>query len=144
MHALSPNAQIICDRLHYVRLVGENIVQARLDTCSTIDNQPLDKSTKRNLRLFCKCYPKLDDQKKWYDYHLNTHFTCKSYIDYLKEYDDRIVSLFIENYNIYQNLLKLIHEHHDDYKKKLNAWIDNIFKTKNIYFDKTARNFRKN
>lgn len=144
MHALFPNAQIICDRFHYIRLAGQNLVQARLDACSNIDNEPLAKSIKRQSRLFYKYYPKLDDNKEWYDYHLKTHFTCKSYIDYLKEMDDKSISQFIDNYNIYQNLLKLIHEKHDNYKEKLNAWIDNIFNTKNVYFDKTARNFRKN
>lgn len=144
MHSLFPNAQIICDRFHYVRLAGQNFVQARLDACLKLDNESLARSIKRHSRLFYKYYPKLDDEKEWYDYHLKTYFTCRSYIDYLKEMDNTVIEELIENYNIYQNLLKLIHEKHSNYKEELNTWLDHIFSTKNSFFEITAKNFRKN
>ncbi|WP_242394154.1 transposase, partial [Coprobacillus cateniformis] len=49
----------------------------------------------------------------------------------------------LNNYEIYQNLLKLIHEKHDDYKNELNRWLDYIFDTQNSYYLITAKNFRK-
>lgn len=159
MRALFPNAQIICDRFHYARLVGQNLVQARLDACLSIGDTPLSKSIKRQSRLFYKYYKDLDNKKSWYDHHLKKHFTCKSYIDCLFELADRkdsneaseeekrtaiIIEEFYENYRIYQNLIKLIREDHEDYRKELNKWLDYIFKTQNRYYEVTAKNFRKN
>ena len=159
MHSLFPHAQIICDRFHYARLAGTNLVQARLDACSSLDDSSLAKSIKRQSRLFYKYYDDLDDKIEWYDYHLKTHFTCRSYIDNLIEIIEKgdhknaseeekktasIINEFHDNYMIYQNLLNLIREDHDDYKKELNEWIDNIFETENTYYEATAKNFRKN
>ena len=68
----------------------------------------------------------------------------KSFTDYLKEMDNTVIEELIENYNIYQNLLKLIHKKHSNYKEELNTWLDHIFSTKNSFFEITAKNFRKN
>ena len=150
MHALFPNAQIICDRFHYVRLVGQNLVKARLDACSKLTDQSLAKSIKKQSRLFYKYYDDLDDTKEWYCYHLKKYFTCKSYIDNLVDIiemgntDSPIIESFYDNYEIYQNLLKLIRERKDDYKIELKKWINNILETKNEYYESTARNFKKN
>ena len=51
---------------------------------------------------------------------------------------------FYHSYMIYQNLLKLIHEKHNDYKKELNNWLNHIFETNNTYFISSAKNIRKN
>ena len=40
----------------------------------------------------------------------------------------------LDNYEIYQNLLKLIHEKHNDYKRELNKSLDYIFDTHNRYY----------
>lgn len=158
MHSLFPHAQIICDRFHYVRLAGQNFIQSRLDACSSLRYQPLAKSIKRQLRLFYKYRKDLDNEKTWYDFHLKRYFTCASYIDYLydlserrndKDCDDKtmfdslVILEMLDNYEIYQNLLKLIHEKHNDYKKELNRWLDYIFDTQNSYYQITAKNFRK-
>ena len=158
MHSLFPHAQIICDRFHYIRLAGQNFIQSRLDACSFLHDKPLAKSIKRNLRLFYKYKKDLDNDKTWYDFHLERYFTCASYIDYLYTlserrnkdnchhntmFDSLIIMEMLDNYEIYQNLLKLIHEKHDDYKNELNRWLDYIFDTQNSYYLITAKNFRK-
>ena len=132
MHSLFPHAQIICDRFHYVRLVGQNFIQSRLDACSFLHYQSLAKSIKRQLRLFYKYRKDLDNEKAWYDFHLRKYFTCASYIDYLYMFDEKrndegcddntmfdslVILELLDNYEIYQDLLKLIHENHNDYKK---------------------------
>lgn len=158
MRSLFPHAKIICDRFHYVRLVGQNFIQSRLDACSFLRYQPLAKSIKRQLRLFYKYRKNLDNEKTWYDIHLKRYFTCASYIDYLYDlserrnnkdcddstmFDSLVIMEMLDNYEIYQNLLKLIHEKHNDYKRELNKWLDYIFDTHNRYYQVTAKNFRK-
>ena len=155
---LFPHAKIICDRFHYVRLVGQNFIQSRLDACSFLRYQPLAKSIKRRLRLFYKYRKNLDNEKTWYDIHLKRYFTCASYIDYLYDlserrnnkdcddstmFDSLVIMKMLDNYEIYQNLLKLIHEKHNDYKRELNKWLNYIFDTHNSYYHITAKNFRK-
>ena len=63
MHFLFPHAKIICDRFHYVRLVGQNFIQSRLDACSFLRYQPLAKSIKKQLRLFYKYRKNIDNEK---------------------------------------------------------------------------------
>lgn len=142
MHRLFPNASIIADRFHYVKLFCECLRKSRIDTCSSLKDDKLAKSIKRNLHLFDKYRKKLDNKKEWYDRHLKKHFTCESYVEYVFEQDG--TDDFYKSYIIYQNLLKLIHEKHNNYKKELNDWLDNIFKTQNSYFISSAKNIRKN
>lgn len=142
MHSLFPNASIIANRFHYVKLFGECLRRSRLDTCSSMKDERMAKSIKRNLHLFDKYRKKLDDEKEWYDYHLKKHFTCQSYIKYVFDHDE--TDDFYESYKIYQNLLKLIHERHNNYKEELNSWLDYIFETNNRYYIAYARNIRKN
>ena len=142
MHALFPNAQIIADKFHYVRLVRSNLVQSRLDTCNQMINKSLAKSIKRQLHLFDKYEEELDDKNVWYCHHLKKYFTCKSYIEYIFELEE--TQEFYENYKIYQSLLKILHKPHLDYKKELNNWLDYIFNTENKYYMTTAKNLRKN
>lgn len=142
MHRIFPKAVIIADRFHYVKLFSEGLRRSRLDTCSSLDDVCLARSIKHNLHLFDKYRKDLDDQKKWYDRHLRKYFTCRSYVEYVFDQED--MDSFHESYKIYQNLLKLIHEEHDDYKKELNDWLDHIFETKNKYFLSSAKNIRKN
>ena len=100
----------------------------------------------------------LDNEKTWYDFHLRRYFTCVSYIDYLYElserrnnkdcddntmFDSLVILEMLDNYEIYQNLLKLIDEKHSDYKRELNRWLDYIFDTHNSYYQATAKNFKK-
>lgn len=42
MHSLFPHAQIICDRFHYIRLVGQNFIHSRFDAYSFIRYQLYD------------------------------------------------------------------------------------------------------
>lgn len=142
MKRLFPNASIIADRFHYVKLFRECLKRNRLDTCSLLKDKKLAKSIKRNLHLFDKYYRNLDEKREWYDRHLKKHFTCRSYIEYI--FDQEGTDEFHESYKIYQDLLKLIHEKHDDYKKELNDWLNHIFETDNQYFVSSARNIRKN
>ena len=58
-------------------------------------------------------------------------------------FNSLVIMELLINYEIYQNLLKLIHEKHNDYKKELNSWLDYIFDTHNSYYQITAKNFRK-
>lgn len=58
-------------------------------------------------------------------------------------FDSLVILEILDNYEIYQNLLKLIHEKHNDYKRELNRWLDYIFDTHNSYYQITAKNFRK-
>lgn len=158
MRSLFSHVQIICDRFHYVRLAGQNFIQSRLDACSFLHCQPLAKSIKRQLRLFYKYRKELDNEKTWYDFHLKKHFTCASYIDHLCDlverrnnkdcdhstmFDSLVILEMLNNYETYQNLLKLIHEKHDDYKKELSRWLDYIFDTHNSYYQITTKNFRR-
>lgn len=142
MHSLFPNAKIIADRFHYVKLFSECLRRCRLDTCSDLENTAFSKSIKRNLHLFDKYKENLDDEKVWYDRHLKKSFTSKSYIEHVFEQDG--TDEFYEAYKIYQKLLKLIHEDHKDYKKELNDFLDTIFDTNNKYFISSAKNIRKN
>lgn len=141
MHSLFPNASIIADRFHYVKLCSEHLRRCRIDTCASMTNEKLAKSIKKNLHLFDKYKKNLDYQSEWYDYHLKKYFTCQSYIGYVFEQEE--THIFYESYLIYQNLLKLIHEPHQDYKKELNKWLDNIFEKNNKYYLSTAKNIRK-
>ncbi|WP_226892981.1 hypothetical protein, partial [Phocaeicola vulgatus] len=59
-------------------------------------------------------------------------FTCRTYVEHIFEQDG--TDEFYQSYMIYQNLLKLIHEKHNDYKKELNNWLNHIFETNNTYF----------
>lgn len=140
--SIFPNATIICDRFHYVKLFRECLTKSRLDTCVNlkVSNEKLAKSIKRELHLFDKYRKDLNDEKQWYDYHLKEHFTCKSYVEYV--FNQPGTEDFYENYSIYQALLKLIHEKHNDYKKELNSLLDKIFDTKNEYYISTAKNIR--
>lgn len=97
---------------------------------------------KKNLHLFDKYRKDLDDQTEWYDRHLKKYFTCRTYVEYIFEQDG--TDGFYQSYMIYQNLLKLIHEKHNDYKKELNNWLNHIFETNNTYFISSAKNIRKN
>lgn len=142
MHILFPNATIIADKFHYVKLVRSNMVQARLDTCNEIKNKSLAKSIKKELHLFDKYEDDLDDKKEWYCHHLKRYFTCRSYIEHVFKFEE--TQEFYENYRIYQDLLKILHKPHHDYKKELNDWLDNIFNTENKYYMTTAKNIRKN
>ena len=142
MKSLFPKAMIIADRFHYVKLFNESLSKCRVDTCSKIRNQKLAKSIKRNLHLFEKYKKNLNDKKEWYDRALNRHFTSKNYIEYVFEQDD--MELFKETYDIYQSLLKLIHEKHDDKKKELNDFLDSIFEKQNEYYLSSAKNIRRN
>lgn len=142
MHALFPNAVIIADKFHYVKLVRSHMVQARLDACHEMKNKSLAKSIKKELHLFDKYEDDLDDEKEWYCHHLKKYFTCKSYIEYISEQEE--TQEFYENYRIYQGLLKILHNPHKDYKKEMNDWLDHIFNTENKYYIATAKNIRKN
>lgn len=142
MHALFPNAMIIADRFHYVRIFTECLRKSRLDTCASLNNDALSKSIKRNLRLFDIYKKNLDDKKEWFDRNLKKTFTSKEYVEYIFEQNG--TEEFYECYKIYQNLLKLIHEKHKDYKEELNRWLDHIFKTNNTYYLSSAKNIRKN
>lgn len=141
MKSLFPHAHIIADKFHYVRLVRQSMVQSRLDTCRHINNQVLSHSIKKNLHLFDMYEKKLNHKKVWYSYHFKRHFTCQSYIDYV--FDQEETQEFYENYRIYQNFLKILHESHHDYKTVFNDWLDHIFQTHNVYYIKTAKTFRK-
>lgn len=70
MQRLFPNASIIADRFHYVKLFGECLKRSRLDTCSSLKDEKIAKSIKKNLHLFDKYRKDLDDQTEWYDRHL--------------------------------------------------------------------------
>jgi transposase len=142
MHSLFPNAVIIADKFHYVKLVRANMVQARIDACAHMSNKSLAKSIKKELHLFDKYEKRLDDKKEWYSHHLKKHFTCQSYIEYVFSQEE--ASEFYDNYRIYQDLLRIINEPCQDYKEELNRWIDNILDTKNEFYMVTAKNFRKN
>ena len=142
MQRLFPNASIIADRFHYVKLFGECLKRSRLDTCSSLKDEKIAKSIKKNLHLFDKYRKDLDDQTEWYDRHLKKHFTCRTYVEHIFEQDG--TDGFYQSYMIYQNLLKLIHEKHNDYKKELNNWLNHIFETNNTYFISSAKNIRKN
>lgn len=84
---------------------------------------------------------KLDDKYEWYDRHLKRRFTSKDYIQYVFEQHD--TEVFYESYNIYQNMLTLIHENHNNYKQELNDWLDEIFSRDNKYFIAAATDIRK-
>lgn len=142
MHSLFPNAKIVADRFHYVRIFAECLRKCRLDTCASLNNDALSKSIKRNLRLFDMYRKNLDDKKEWFDRNLKKTFTSKTYIEYIFEQDG--TEEFYECYKIYQNLLKLIHGRHKDYKSELNKWLDHIFDTNNTYYLSSAKNIRKN
>lgn len=142
MRSLFPNAEIIADRFHYVKLFSECLRRSRLDICSSMKDERMARSIKRNLHLFDKYRKDLDDEKQWYDRHLKKHFTCRSYIEYIFDHEE--TDSFYESYEIYQNLLELIHEKHSDYKKELNNLLDHIFHTKNTYYLSSAKNIRKN
>lgn len=142
MKRLFPNASIIADRFHYVKLFRECLKRSRLDTCSSLEDERLARSIKRNLHLFDKYRRDLDDQREWYDRHLRKHFTCRSYIEYVFEQEE--TEGFHQSYMIYQNLLKLIHERHNDYRKELNDWLNHIFETDNKYFISSAKSIRRN
>jgi len=142
MHTLFPNATIIADKFHYVKLVRSSMVQARLDTCHELKNKSLAKSIKKKLHLFDKYENDLDDKKEWYCHHLKRYFTCKSYIEHVFKFEE--TQEFYENYRIYQDLLKILHNPHSDYKKEMNDWLDHIFSTENKYYITTAKNIRKN
>ena len=142
MKALFPNAVIICDRFHYIKLFREHMNRSRIDTCNTLSNDKLARSIKRELHLFDKYSGDLDERKVWFDRHLKRHFTCRTYIEYIFEQPE--TEEFYENYKIYQSLLKLIHEPQSDYKKELNKILDHIFDTKNEYYTGSAKNIRKN
>lgn len=142
MHNLFPHATIIADRFHYVRVFGDGLRRSRIDTCSTMKNKKLARSIKRNLHLFDKYQKDLNDSAEWYDRHLKKYFTCRSYVEYVFEQEE--TDSFYESYQIYQGLLKLIHEKHNDCKKELNRWLDHIFETKNQYYLSSAKNIRKN
>ena len=141
MHSLFPNADIIADKFHYVKLFNECLRRSRIDTCSSMKDKKLSQSIKRNLHIFDKYRKHLDDKNEWYDFHLKKYFTCKSYIEYIFTHEE--TDCFYESYKIYQNLLKLIHEKHSDYKKELNKLLDDIFETENIYYLSSAKNIRK-
>ena len=142
MHSLFPNAKIVADRFHYIRIFAECLRKCRLDTCASLNNDALSKSIKRNLRLFDMYRKNLDDKKEWFDRNLKKTFTSKTYIEYIFEQDG--TEEFYECYKIYQNLLKLIHGRHKDYKSELNKWLDHIFDTNNTYYLSSAKNIRKN
>ena len=142
MRTLFPNATIIADKFHYVKLIRSNMVQARLDACHEMKNKSLAKSIKKELHLFDKYEEDLDDKKEWYCYHLKRRFTCRSYIEHIFQFEE--TQNFYENYRIYQDLLRILHKPHNDYKKELNDWLDNIFNTENKYYMTTAKNIRKN
>ena len=141
MHCLFPNAEIIADKFHYVKLFNECLRRSRIDTCSSMKDKKLAQSIKRHLYIFDKYRKDLDDKKEWYDHLLKKYFTCKSYIEYIFSHEE--TDSFYESYKIYQNLLKLIHEKHNDYKKELNKLLDHIFETDNIYYLSSAKNIRK-
>lgn len=84
---------------------------------------------------------KLDDKYEWYDRHLKRRFTSKDYIQYVFEQHD--TEVFYESYNIYQKMLTLIHENHNNYKQELNDWLDEIFSRDNKYFIAAATDIRK-
>ena len=142
MKSLFPNADIIADRFHYVRLFGDGLARCRIDTCASLTNTRLAKSIKRNLHLFDRYHKNLNNTKTWYDRHLNMYFTSHSYIEYIFEQDE--TEEFKKTYNLYQRLLSLIHEKHKDKKSTLNDFLDEIFKSGNIYFIASAKNIRKN
>lgn len=58
-------------------------------------------------------------------------------------FDSLVIMEMLDNYEIYQNLLKFIHEKYNDYKKELNRWLDYIFDTHNSCYQVSAKNFRK-
>lgn len=87
MQRLFPNASIIADRFHYVKLFGECLKRSRLDTCSSLKDEKMAKSIKKNLHLFDKYRKDLDDQTEWYDRHLKKYFTCRTYVEYIFEQD---------------------------------------------------------
>lgn len=138
MHNLFPHATIIADRFHYVRVFGDGLRRSMIDTCSTMKNKKLAISIKRNPHLFDKYQKDLNDSAEWYDRHLKKYFTCRSYIEYVFEQEE--TDSFYESYQ----MLKLIHEKHNDCKKELNRWLDHIFETKNQYYLSFAKNIRKN
>lgn len=142
MHRMFPNAIIVADKFHYVKLARTNMTASRLETCAEMEDQALARSIKRNLHLFDKYRKNLDETRAWYDRNLRKHFTCKNYIEYVFERDD--TQAFHESYEIYQSLLKIIHEPCDDYKKGLNEWLDHIFDSGNSYYMATAKNIRRN
>lgn len=76
MKALFPNASIIADKFHYVRLIRTGMVNSRLNTCSSLKDRSLAKSIKKNLHLFDKYQKNLDNEKQWFDHHLKKYFTC--------------------------------------------------------------------
>lgn len=142
MKSLFPNAVIIADRFHYVKVFNEGLTRCRIDVCAKLDNKKLAKSVKRNLHLFEKYSKKLNCTKEWYDRPLNKYFTSQSYIEYVLEQEG--MEKFKECYDIYQMLLSLIHESHTDKKKELNTFIDKIFECENEYYAASAKNIRKN
>ncbi len=144
MTALFPKAVIIADKFHYVRLVGDNLTQARIQFCKKIhkDHETLSKLIKRNLHLFDRYYKELGNKKENYIPYFKKYLTNKQLVEAILELE--ICEEFKENYDIYQNFLKILHEPSNDYKKALNAWLDYIFETNNTYYEITAKNFRKN
>ncbi len=107
-----------------------------------MNDESLSSLIKRNLHLFDKYKKKLCDKKARYIPYFKKHYTSKQLVEAILELD--ACSDLKENYDIYQSFLKILHEPSNDYKKLLNEWLDNIFDTKNIFYMKTAKNFRKN
>ena len=88
MKALFPNASIIADKFHYVRLIRTGMVNSRLNTCSSLKDRSLAKSIKKNLHLFDKYQKNLDNEKQWFDHHLKKYFTCQTYIEYIFDLEE--------------------------------------------------------
>ncbi len=149
MKRIFPHAKIICDKFHYVKLLREDLSNARIQCMKSIKDPKLYRVIKRNLHLFEQYKEKLNDKTSWRRGYFKNERTQELLQLTNKELVESILDLdecdeLREAYDIYQSFLDILHKPQKDYKQVLNDWLNYIFETKNKYFLKTVKNFRKN